>query len=148
MKNSLVRKILAQMEATIFSRGMTRIHTTWNLTFLLKCGVVLVCGLCLHGLLLFPGIGMAEWSLRGEGKVFYTNDAALFSASRRLDRLQDPTQPVLDGDLAKQGDDMVFEPVAEVVRSFSLLGKKWNSASKGRALSTPITPDLIMEHWG
>ena len=60
MKNSLVRKILAQMEATIFSRGMTRIHTTWNLTFLLKCGVVLVCGLCLHGLLLFPGIGMAD----------------------------------------------------------------------------------------
>ena len=118
-------------EATAFIFSMTRIHKTGH-SSLLKFVVALGCGLCLPGFLVFPGMGGAEWSLRGEGKVFYTNDVALFSASRRLDRLQDPTQPILDGDLAKQGDDMVFEPVAEVGKSFSLLGRKMEFSIKGQ----------------
>jgi hypothetical protein len=119
-------------EAMAFTLAMTRMHETWNPPFLLKYVLALGCGLCLPGFLLSPGVGMAELSIRGEGKVFYTNDVATFSASRRLDRLQDPTQPTLDGDLAKQGNDMVFEPVAEVVNSFSLLGRKMEFSIKGQ----------------
>ena len=92
--------------------------------FFLKFVVALVCGFCLPDLLMFPGVGGAELSIRGEGKVFYTNDAALFSAARRLNRHVDPTQPTVDGDLAKQGDDMVFEPEAEVIKSFFPLDRK------------------------
>ena len=82
-------KILMNQEATAFIFSMTRIHKTWH-SSLLKFVVALGCGLCLPVLLVFPGMGGAEWSLRGEGKVFYTNDVALFSASRRLDRLPGP----------------------------------------------------------
>ncbi len=111
---------------------MIRMHETRNPPFLLKYVVALGCGLCLSGLLMFPGVGVAEWSIRSEGKIFYTNDAALFSATRRLGRAEDPTQPVVDGGLAKQGDDMVFEPVAEVAKSFPLLGRKTEFSIKGQ----------------
>jgi len=53
----------------------------------------------------------AEWEFNGQSNIFYTNDVALFSATRRLTRHQDPTQPVLDGALAKQGDDVIYEPI-------------------------------------
>ncbi|MFZ1744713.1 MAG: hypothetical protein WAU17_02240, partial [Nitrospirales bacterium] len=48
----------------------------------------------------------AEWKVSGESNVYYTDDAALFSATRRLSRSQDPTQPVINSNLAKQGGDV------------------------------------------
>jgi len=72
---------------------------------------------------ILPYPSFAEWSVSGESNVYYTDDAALFSATRRLARLQDPTQPVIDGKLANQGDDVVFEPVAQIAKSFSLMGR-------------------------
>ena len=76
----------------------------------------------LIGPLTFPSLCAAEWTVQGESYLFYTEDAALFSATRRLTRDQDPTQPVIDRELAEQGDDVVYEPAAQVTKSFSLLG--------------------------
>ena len=58
----------------------------------------------------------AEWNVGGEGNVFYTDDVSIFSASQRLSLQEDPTQPVID--MTDQGDDVVFEPVISVGRSF------------------------------
>lgn len=59
----------------------------------------------------------AQWSLDTEANLFYTDDVALFSASRRLALMEDPTQPAVD--VTGQGPDMVVEPVAELKRAFS-----------------------------
>ena len=56
--------------------------------------------------------------------LFYTDDAALFSAPRRLNLHGDPTQPVIDTELSGKGSDMVFEPHLDVTKSFaSRLGR-------------------------
>ena len=74
----------------------------------------------------------AEWKVSGESTVYYTDDAALFSATRRLSRSQDPTQPVIDSKLANQGDDVVFEPVAHIAKSFSLMGRPTQVGIRGQ----------------
>lgn len=71
---------------------------------------------------LFLSPSRAEWKVSGESNVYYTDDAALFSATRRLARHQDPTQPVIDRKLANQGNDVVFEPAAQIEKSFSFMG--------------------------
>lgn len=53
---------------------------------------------------------MAEWSVTTSGNLFYTDDVALFSATRRSSIDGDPSQPVLDISLTGKGSDMVFEP--------------------------------------
>jgi hypothetical protein len=55
---------------------------------------------------------LAETSFEGRGLLFYTDDVGIFSATRRLTRDEDPTQPALDSILANQGSDVVFEPDA------------------------------------
>lgn len=52
----------------------------------------------------------AEWSTTGGGSFFYTDDVALFSATRRSSLDGDPSQPVLDVSRTGIGKDMVFEP--------------------------------------
>ncbi len=74
----------------------------------------------------------AEWNVSTESTFYYTNDAALFSATRRLSRNQDPTQPVIDSNLAKQGSDMVFEPKAKIEKSFSIMGRPTKLAVRGQ----------------
>jgi hypothetical protein len=66
---------------------------------------------------MFPLIqpAWAEWTVEGESYLFGTEDAALFSATRRLTKDQDPTQPVIDSELAEQGADAVLEPVHNVL---------------------------------
>ncbi|MDR4465544.1 MAG: hypothetical protein MRJ66_14860, partial [Nitrospira sp.] len=53
---------------------------------------------------------LAEWSVTASGNVFYTDDVALFSATRRSGLDGDPSQPVLDVTRTGLGSDMVFEP--------------------------------------
>ena len=60
---------------------------------------------------------LAQWTLEAETNLFYTDDVSLFSASRRLALMEDPTQPVVD--VTRQGSDMVTEPAAEVKRTFT-----------------------------
>ncbi len=74
------------------------------------------------GLLLVGTDAKAEWSIAAESQFYYTDDAALFSSTRRTLKDQDPTQPVIDFDLADQGSDFVYEPVVELGNEFSLLG--------------------------
>jgi len=73
----------------------------------------------LTGLVLAPRVAAAEegWSLEGRGTLFYTDDVGLFSATRRLSRDGDPTQPAIDSRLTDKGSDMVFEPMAHITRS-------------------------------
>ena len=75
----------------------------------------------LASLWLLPQSSSAEegWSLEGQGILFYTDDVGLFSATRRLSRDGDPTQPAIDSKLTNQGSDMVFEPLLNVTRSLT-----------------------------
>ena len=52
----------------------------------------------------------AEFTINGRAILFYTDDVGIFSATRRLSRDGDPTQPALDSRLTNQGSDVVFEP--------------------------------------
>ncbi len=65
----------------------------------------------------FWEVAKAEWTLNLEGTVFYTDDVSLFSAAQRLSLQEDPTQPVID--MTDQGDDVVFEPVLTVGKTFT-----------------------------
>ena len=74
-------------------------------------------------LLIYLGINTmssawADWSAQTQGTMFYTDDVGIFSATRRLTRDGDPTQPALDSRLTGQGSDFVFDPQAEVTKSF------------------------------
>jgi len=53
---------------------------------------------------------LAEWSVTASGNTFYTDDVALFSATRRSGLDGDPSQPVFDVTRTGLGSDMVFEP--------------------------------------
>jgi hypothetical protein len=86
----------------------------------------------LIGILSLASPSFAEWKVSGESNVYYTDDAALFSATRRLSRNQDPTQPVIDSLLANQGDDMVFEPLAHITNTFPLMGRPTQLGLRGQ----------------
>jgi hypothetical protein len=75
---------------------------------------------------------MAEWGVDLRSNAYYTDDIALFSATRRLTREQDPTQPAIDRDLANQGDGFVYEPMATVTTSFDLLGRNTELVVRGQ----------------
>lgn len=62
---------------------------------------------------------LAEWSVSGSGTIFYTDDVALFSATRRSSIDGDPSQPVLDVTRTGLGSDMVFEPGFLVSKSIT-----------------------------
>lgn len=61
--------------------------------------------------------GSTALTLRGA--MFYTDDVALFSSSRRLSLNADPTQPALDNILTGQGSDAVFQPALKIARAFN-----------------------------
>lgn len=58
----------------------------------------------------------AEWSATAGGSLFYTDDTALFSATRHSSLDGDPSQPVLDASRTGVGSDMVFEPTLRVMK--------------------------------
>ena len=61
----------------------------------------------------------AEWSVSANGTIFYTDDVALFSATRRSGLDGDPSQPVLDVTRTGLGSDMIFEPGFLVSKSIT-----------------------------
>lgn len=74
---------------------------------------ILVTGLVLLLSAVSPVFAAAPhtgWSAIGGGSLFYTDDVALFSATRRSSLDGDPSQPVLDVSRTGIGKDMVFEP--------------------------------------
>lgn len=60
----------------------------------------------------------AEWTVQSTGILFWTDDIGVFSATRRLSRDGDPTQPALDTQLTNKGSSIVFEPRITVSKSF------------------------------
>lgn len=57
---------------------------------------------------------LGEVGVEGRAILFYTDDVGIFSATRRLTRDGDPTQPAIDTNLTNQGSDVVFEPHLKV----------------------------------
>ncbi|MEI6744649.1 MAG: hypothetical protein WCL34_01725 [Methylococcaceae bacterium] len=53
----------------------------------------------------------AEWAFKADNAGYYTDDVALFSATRRLSLKDDPTQPNIDK--TGQGSDFIYEPSLE-----------------------------------
>ena len=72
-------------------------------------------GLLALSLLASPA--QAEWTVRGTGILFWTDDIGIFSATRRLSRDGDPTQPALDTRLTDKGSSVVFEPQLNISTS-------------------------------
>ena len=66
----------------------------------------------------------AEVTVQGRGILFYTDDVGIFSATRRLSRDGDPTQPALDSRLTDKGSDVVFEPDLTLTTS---RGNRWGT---------------------
>ncbi len=60
----------------------------------------------------------AEVGVNGSATLFWTDDIGIFSATRRLSRDGDPTQPALDTRLADKGASVVVEPQLTVSNSF------------------------------
>jgi hypothetical protein len=94
----------------------------WNSDFdsaSLRRAIVLF--VVLASLWIAPRLASAEegWSLEGRGILFYTDDVGLFSATRRLSRDGDPTQPAIDSKLTDKGSDVVFEPMVDITRSLT-----------------------------
>jgi hypothetical protein len=81
-------------------------------------------GIALAAALLAAGPAGAEWRIEAGSQLFYTDDAALFSSTRRFDRDEDPTQPTIDFDLAQQGSDFVYEPTLEIEKTLPLFGEE------------------------
>jgi hypothetical protein len=82
----------------------------------------------------------ADWSVNAVGDLHYTDDVALFSATRRLDLHGDPTQPVLDSVLTGKGSDMVFEPDLNVAKSFASQWGRTEVSVRGQAFVYTINP--------
>jgi hypothetical protein len=72
----------------------------------------LICGLTIWSACLTPS--RAEWQVNARGIAFWTDDIGIFSATRRLSRDGDPTQPALDTQLTDKGSSIVFEPQLNV----------------------------------
>lgn len=70
------------------------------------------------GLLSLTVTAHAEVSVNGMATLFWTDDIGIFSATRRLSRDGDPTQPALDTHLTDKGASMVFEPQLTLSNSF------------------------------
>ena len=60
----------------------------------------------------------AEVTVNGMAILFWTDDIGIFSATRRLSRDGDPTQPALDTHLTDKGASLVFEPQMTVADSY------------------------------
>ena len=86
----------------------------------LPLNALILLGLITSGI----SVAWADWTSIAQGTGFYTDDVGIFSATRRLTRDGDPTQPALDSKLVGQGSDFVFGPMAEVSNAFDhRLGK-------------------------
>lgn len=82
----------------------------------------------------------AQSSATVQGNLFYTDDVALFSATRRLNLHGDPTQPVLHTSLTEKGSDMVFEPDLLATKSFTSQWGRTELSFRGQAFVYAVNP--------
>jgi len=83
---------------------------------------------------------LAETTIEGRAFLFYTDDVALFSATRRLNLHGDPTQPVLDSSLTGKGSDMVFEPEVNVMKALASRWGRTEFSFRGQAYIYAVDP--------
>lgn len=74
---------------------------------LLLCLTIVLC--------IFSKNVHSEWNAEFGSSIYHTDDIGLFSVTRRLSLLEDPTQPVVDR--PDQGSDFIYEPNAELTWS-------------------------------
>lgn len=111
--------------------------------------------------LLCETTALAEVTVDSSATLFYTDDVALFSATRRLNLHGDPTQPALDTSLTGKGSDMVIEPdlvVSKLIASswgqtalsikaqgfLYAVNPQFNQASAGLEALHSFTPDTAI----
>jgi hypothetical protein len=58
-------------------------------------------------------VAFAKWEFKADNAGYYTDDVALFSATRRLSLKEDPTQPNIDAKEIGIGSDFIYEPSLE-----------------------------------
>lgn len=104
--------------------------------------VLTAAGTLFLGIIGHKDLALAEWSVRGESRIFYTDDVGLFSSSRRLSLQEDPTQPVIE--ITGQGEDMVLEPIITVAKGWRNSWGKRQSRSGGKDFSFSISRILVM----
>ncbi|MBX3301016.1 MAG: hypothetical protein KF693_02245 [Nitrospira sp.] len=83
---------------------------------------------------------MADWSFTAAGNLYYTDDVALFSATRRLMLNGDPTQPALDTILTGKGSDMVFEPDLTATKTFISQWGRTEVSVRGQGFIYAVNP--------
>jgi len=83
----------------------------------------------------------AEWTVNAQGSLFYTDDVGLFSATRRLD-LHGRSHHTLAIDSALTGkrSDMLFEPDANVTKSFTSQLGRTDLSFRGQAFVYAVAP--------
>jgi hypothetical protein len=99
-------------------------------------------------LLMVATTAWADWTVNTQGNLFYTDDVALFSATRRLNLHGDPTQPVIDTALTGKGSDMVFEPDINVIKSFSSQLGHTELSFRGQAFVYAVNPRFTHGSFG
>jgi hypothetical protein len=75
-------------------------------------------------LIIESSLVFSEWTFKADNTGYYTDDVALFSATRRLSLKDDPTQPNID--ITGQGSDFIYEPSMEA---------EWSTHNKWGELS-------------
>lgn len=93
-------------------------------------------------LLAMASPALAEWSVTGGSSLFYTDNASLFSATRRSSLDGDPSQPVLDTSAFGHGKDMVFEPNLRVMK---FIPNSWGQTAftiKARGFVYAVNPEF------
>jgi hypothetical protein len=90
--------------------------------------------------LMLANHAMAEWSFNTAGTLYYTDDVALFSATRRLTLNGDPTQPALDTTLTGKGSDMVFDPELTATKSLTSQWGKTQLSVRGQGFIYAVNP--------
>jgi hypothetical protein len=100
----------------------------------------LVVGLSLANV---PSTAFAELSVTGSGALFYTDNANLFSATRRSSLDGDPSQPVLDTSSFGHAKDMVFEPAVRVMKFIPSSWGQTAFTAKVRGFIYSVNPESI-----
>ena len=104
MQDESVLKKISESEANII----------WPTQGRVLCVLLISLSLLAHS-----SFAEERWSVEGQGILVYTDDVGMFSATRRLSRDSDPTQPAIDSNVSDKGSDMVFEPELTLTRSMA-----------------------------
>jgi hypothetical protein len=105
-----------------------------------KDAIALLCLAAFASVLLYETRALAEVMVNGRASLFYTDDVAVFSATRRLNLNGDPTQPALDTSLTGKGSDMVFDPDLQVSKLITSSWGRTDLSIRGQGFIYAVNP--------